>query len=132
MKTLRKRYYMALFLIRQISHSAAKFIIWCIHKLIDCVCNQIRNMDVLLVSQQRNHSHSSILINDVQKLGFSYNRANNIWKPLSPVCIRKSVILPSDCYCLWHKQAQYAHYKMGLSPVYYRQMCCKTFRAFLP
>ena len=28
---------MALFLIRQISHSVAKFIIWCIHKLIDCV-----------------------------------------------------------------------------------------------
>ena len=57
--------------------------------------------------------------------GYIYNTANNLWNPPSPMCNRKSAILPLACpvycYCLWLRY--WVHIWIGLSSVYHPRMC---------
>ena len=75
-----------------------RFIMWWIPKLINCVFT-IRFAKWIFFWYRSNPTIRSaqLLINDVKKTSFTYNTENNVWKPLSPVCIRKLGILPSDC-----------------------------------
>ena len=63
--------------------------------------------------------------------GSTYNTANNLWNPQSPMCNRKSAILPLACpvycYCLWLRYWAW----IGLSSVYYPPMVSPFAKQFL-